>query len=45
MRGNKDSFKKRQILQPNANKSSDILQNSFNNTKLVDYGFLFMTKL
>lgn len=44
MRGNTDSFKGLRILQLNANKSSDVLQSLLNDTKLVDYGFLLLTK-
>lgn len=44
MRGNTDSFKELQILQLNANKSSDVSQSLLNDTKLVDYGFLLLTE-
>ena len=42
MRGNIDSVKGLQILQLNVNKSSDVLQNLLNDTKLVDYRFLLL---
>lgn len=32
-------------MQLNTNKSSDVLQNLLNDTKLVDYKFLFLIKL
>lgn len=44
MRGSTESFQGLQILQLNANKSSDVLQSLLNDTKLADYGFLLLTK-
>lgn len=38
MYGNINSFKELEIWHPNANKSSNVLQSLFNDTKPVDYG-------
>lgn len=45
IRSNTKSFKKFQILQLNTTKLSNILQSLLNDTKLIDYRFLFLTKL
>lgn len=45
IRSNIESFKKFQISQLNTTKLSNILQSLLNDTKLIDYRFLFLTKL